>query len=150
MPTDDNRCPQCHSDIATGEGGVRPQNLAGIAGTNYWSFEGRVGRRSFWAIIGSLTLISLLVDLLVLALGGDPHQASLVSVALELPIMVICFWISIATWVKRWHDLNKSGWMVLLNLTILAMPVLPIVLGIVRGTAGANRYGADPLPIQAK
>jgi len=111
----------------------------------------RTGRTSF--VLGDNRLpvaLSLLLDLLVRALGGDPNQPSPVSVLLKLPIMIISIWLGSATWVKRWHDLNKSGWMVLLNLTIIAIPISLIVLGSVRGTTGANRYGGDPLSSQAK
>ena len=41
---------------------------------------------------------------------------------------------------------NQSGWMVLLNFTIIALPFILIWLGCVRGTIGTNKYGADPLP----
>ena len=48
--------------------------------------------------------------------------------------------------VKRWHDRDRSGWWVLLNL----LPVIGwlwalVDNGFVRGTRGPNRYGADPL-----
>ena len=59
--------------------------------------------------------------------------------------LVIGVWLSLAIQVKRWHDLDKPGWVVLLNFTIIALPVVWILLGFVRGSAGPNRYGKDPL-----
>lgn len=56
-----------------------------------------------------------------------------------LLILVFSTWISLAVNVKRWHDLDRSGWSVL-------MSVMPFFeLGFHRGTVGPNRFGADPL-----
>jgi formylglycine-generating enzyme required for sulfatase activity len=67
----------------------------------------------------------------------------------ETPFLVIVFsvpflGVSLAVQVKRWHDLDKSGWMVL----ILFIPIVGavcslVVLGFRRGTVGANRFGSD-------
>ena len=52
-------------------------------------------------------------------------------------------WVALATYVKRWHDLGKSGWMVLtlfipyINLLIL------LYLGLAPGTPEANKYGEN-------
>ncbi len=59
-------------------------------------------------------------------------------------------WMHVAVLVKRWHDREKSGWMVLLIL----IPVVNIVgffwtlieCGFLEGTIGPNRYGPDPKP----
>jgi uncharacterized membrane protein YhaH (DUF805 family) len=75
--------------------------------------------------------------------GGREMQPLVVVVA--LPAFVVLVWLALAMQVKRWHDLDNSGWMVLLNLTIIALPIVLIILGCVRGTAGPNKYGSDPL-----
>ena len=53
---------------------------------------------------------------------------------------------ALAVSVKRWHDRDKSGWWVLLNL----LPVIGwlwalIDNGFLRGSVGPNRFGEDPL-----
>jgi uncharacterized membrane protein YhaH (DUF805 family) len=55
-------------------------------------------------------------------------------------------WIVLVVSVKRWHDRNKSGRWVLVNL----VPVIGwlwqlIECGFLRGTVGPNRFGQDPL-----
>ncbi len=56
-------------------------------------------------------------------------------------------WAAIAITVKRLHDLGRPGWHVLL----MAIPLYNIYLGLtlifVRGEAGDNEYGPDPLAI---
>jgi uncharacterized membrane protein YhaH (DUF805 family) len=114
-----------------------------IETTSIWSFQGRIPRSGFWVISISLTVFNLAVGILVGILGKYGIEAA--GLLIDGAFLVIAVWISLATQVKRWHDLNRSGWMVLLNLTVIGLPVIVIYLGCVRGTAGPNRFGADPL-----
>jgi uncharacterized membrane protein YhaH (DUF805 family) len=111
--------------------------------TSIWSFQGRIPRSGFWVISLSLTVFNLAVGILVELLGKYGIEAA--GPLIDGAFLVIALWISLATQVKRWHDLNRPGWMVLLNLTVIGLPVILIFLGCVRGTAGPNRFGADPL-----
>jgi uncharacterized membrane protein YhaH (DUF805 family) len=59
-------------------------------------------------------------------------------------IIAICP--AIALYAKRWHDRNKSGWWTLIGFVPIIGAIWIIVeLGCLRGTEGANTYGADPL-----
>ena len=51
----------------------------------------------------------------------------------------------LAAQVKRWHDLDKSGFIVLLNFTFVFIPIACIILGCIRRTRGPNQYGGGPL-----
>ena len=52
----------------------------------------------------------------------------------------------IALYAKRWHDRNKSGWWSLIGLIpIIGGIWMLIELGFLKGTAGPNSYGPDPL-----
>jgi uncharacterized membrane protein YhaH (DUF805 family) len=106
----------------------------------FFSLRGRVSRRQFW-LYGVLVLIGLAV--LSHALLGiarvPPRQADLI-------VNLLLVWPALAVSVKRWHDRDKSGGWVLLNL----LPVIGwlwalIDNGFLRGTPGPNRFGADPL-----
>lgn len=67
---------------------------------------------------------------------------SLVAAALVL----VFLWPKIAISVKRWHDRNKSGWWVFINLIPIVGPIWALVeQGFLRGTQGPNDYGDDPL-----
>ncbi|SJZ30487.1 Uncharacterized membrane protein YhaH, DUF805 family [Enhydrobacter aerosaccus] len=122
-----------------------------------FSFDGRVNRATFW-----LTLIS--VDIVVVILlgvlgivggasvmpdadGNLPPPSLGVSIG-ALILFILSTWIGLAMGVKRFHDRNKSGWWVLINL----VPVIGglwylIECGFLKGTAGPNQYGPDPLAI---
>ena len=61
---------------------------------------------------------------------------------------LIWLWTHLAVFVKRWHDRDKSGWMILLIL----IPIVNIIgffwtlieCGFLDGTIGPNKFGPDP------
>jgi uncharacterized membrane protein YhaH (DUF805 family) len=114
--------------------------------TSLWSFEGRIGRGSFWAIWLSLMVSGFGVGLIVGAIGAAAGEsAAPVIILLYVVWVVFGCWLGLAMQVKRWHDMDHSGLMVLWNFTFIAIPVLFIMMGCVRGTEGPNQYGSDPL-----
>jgi uncharacterized membrane protein YhaH (DUF805 family) len=63
-----------------------------------------------------------------------------------LIVNLLLLWPAVAVSVKRWHDRNRSGWWILINLLpIIGWAWALIENGLLRGTAGPNRFGADPL-----
>lgn len=63
--------------------------------------------------------------------------SSIFSLATFIPGIAISF--------RRLHDLDKSGWWLLLMLVPLVGWVVLIYWNCTRGTDGANRFGNDPL-----
>ena len=54
-------------------------------------------------------------------------------------------------YIKRFHDRDKSGWWVLLNLVpVIGWLWALIDNGFLRGTDGPNRFGENPLAGQAQ
>lgn len=111
-----------------------------------WSFEGRIPRRTYWAAIG--------IWIAILAVGGvivgvvisnsDSHNEAVFPIFL-LTAVVPYFWSHLAIQVKRWHDRDKSGAMVLINLIPYIGGIWTFIeCGCLRGSVGHNRYGYDP------
>lgn len=61
------------------------------------------------------------------------YPLSIIYLIYELAVFIP----SIAVGVRRMHDVNKSGW-------FLLIPVYNIVLAATDGTKGDNEYGPDP------
>lgn len=108
-----------------------------------FSFKGRIGRGTFWAAIIPMFIVSIVLQVaMVLAAdqGGDPAG----SIIMAIIVGGFMAWISLAIYTKRWHDLDRSGWM---NLTLL-IPIVNLVmllrLGVAAGTAESNKYGEVP------
>ncbi|MDB5667676.1 MAG: hypothetical protein JWL74_626 [Alphaproteobacteria bacterium] len=51
---------------------------------------------------------------------------------------------SIAVTIRRLHDQDKSGWMILLAFIPLVGGIVLLVFMLLDGTRGPNRFGADP------
>ena len=116
------------------------------AGTSIWSFEGRIGRATFWGIWTSMMALGFAVGIIVGGIRAANGEG--LAILLYLAWLVVAVWISLAMQVKRWHDMGRSGLMVLWNLTLIGGPITFFIMGCVRGTQGPNNYGSDPLIIR--
>lgn len=72
--------------------------------------------------------------------GGGASFGILLSIA----ALIGGLWFSLAQNVKRLHDVDKSGWLIIL----LFIPFIGFIFGLYMlladGTVGPNRYGMDP------
>tara|TARA_B100000902_G_scaffold248393_1_gene235081 strand:+ start:443 stop:877 length:435 start_codon:yes stop_codon:yes gene_type:complete len=106
---------------------------------NYKDFDGRSGPSAYWYyMVWSLIIGALLSYLEASAMDISLEDASLLNNLFTL-ITVIP---SIALSCRRLHDIDKSGWWLLISLTIIGIPVL-IYWAIKAGDRQENRYGAD-------
>ncbi len=112
-----------------------------------FSQEGRVNRGwyFFHIVLDDLVIISLIVLILTLS-------AVLSTPLLFLPMLGVIaggIWSAIAVTVKRLHDLDRPG----SHWWLLMVPIYNIYLGSVlllgKGTHGPNRFGPDPLGMNA-
>lgn len=98
-------------------------------------FTGRARRREYWMFVFVNCLISIPVTMLDAVIGFG-LLTSLYSLFILLP--------GLAVTVRRLHDLEKSGWYVLVNWIPLIGTIWFFILMCSEGTRGANKYGADP------
>ena len=123
----------------------------------FTSFEGRIGRQQWW--LGTIVLvIAIWIIMFVIGLAfstsmppadGEMGMGAGIS-ALGIIIMLIIYipfiWASLALSVKRWHDRDKSGWWILINLVPIIGGLWALIEnGFLKGTDGSNRFGPDPL-----
>ena len=63
-----------------------------------------------------------------------------------LAYVAVSAWVGICLGIKRYHDLDKSGaWLLVAFIPVIGGLIYFVQAGCLRGTVGANRYGADPL-----
>ena len=100
--------------------------------------KGRANRRKFWVLGFAVTIAFWALFALLEQLFG---AGSAVTLLLYPPF----FWAAFVLSARRFHDMDKPVWWLLLILIPLIGPILvAVALGFLRGTAGANRYGPDP------
>jgi len=95
---------------------------------NYAKFNGRARRSEYWYFALFNIIISLSLAFLRIYTSFTLLQG-LYSLFVLLP--------SIAVSVRRMHDVDKSGWYILI-------PIYNLVLACTEGTPGENKYGQDP------
>jgi uncharacterized membrane protein YhaH (DUF805 family) len=122
-------------------------------GNLLFSFQGRVNRAKWWLVNVVATAVYFIATGLLA--GGvfssdDPSKAlesmGMVAGIVLFVVSIVLLWISLAVAAKRWHDRGKTAWWIL----IAFVPVIGsiwylIECGFLKGTPGANKYGADPL-----
>ena len=118
-----------------------------------WSIQGRVSRSRYWLLawLPQVILFSPFIILFSMFKAGiSPNLAIWYGsfyFLLALPILLLAIMVlSVITIVKRYHDIDKSGWWILVSF----VPVIGFIwsfieCGFIKGTDGPNRFGADPL-----
>ena len=108
------------------------------------SFDGRINRQPYWLYI----LAVIVVVGVPLALFFEPDTPSYDTASAIASLILL--YPSLAVQAKRWHDRNKSAWWILINLIPIVGGLWTLIeCGFLRGTAGPNRFGPDPLESQA-
>lgn len=96
--------------------------------TKYATFSGRARRSEYWYFTLFSTIISVILMVVDRSLSIE-FLGSIYSLGVLLP--------TIAVGVRRMHDINKSGW-------FLLIPFYNLYLLCIDGTHGENAYGEDP------
>jgi len=103
---------------------------------NYANFEGRARRSEFWYF----GLFNMLAAFATMALDGVLGSAPFLYIGYAL----IAFIPGIAVSVRRLHDTNRSGWMLLIGLIPLIGVILLIVWYCTDSDVESNTYGKNP------
>jgi uncharacterized membrane protein YhaH (DUF805 family) len=107
----------------------------------YANFNDRAPRSEYWwfALFGwGVTMLLSFVDGLIF---GNPSGYGLFSTLWGLAIIVP----SIGVGVRRLHDLDKSGWWLLISLIPIIGFLILLFWFVQQGTSAENRFGPDPL-----
>ena len=116
----------------------------------YFEFSGRSRRREYWLFLLLYTVLLVAATVLDLAFGlvdyssyyysGDNGLEASFNISLG-PFSVGALLLFIvplfAVTVRRMHDVDKSGWFML-------VPFYNFILTCIEGTPGPNRFGPDP------
>ena len=103
--------------------------------SKYATFSGRARRSEYWFFVLFQLLALIVAGIIDGILGTDGGLYGLVALGLLLPIIAVS--------VRRLHDTDRSGWWYLLVLVPFGVIVL-LIWWCTKGTAGDNRFGADP------
>lgn len=99
---------------------------------NYAVFTGRASRREYWYFALFNLLISFVVGFICGLLRVEA-LGNVYSLAVLAP--------GIAVGVRRMHDVDKSGW-------YLLIPFYNLALALTEGDSGDNQYGSAPYDLE--
>ena len=113
-------------------------------------FAGRSSRREFWMFTLVFFIASFVFGFVDAFLFGGFEPLSegetlvmpLVSFSNAFSLITLIPSISVS--VRRLHDINRTGWWLLITLTLIGL-VLIIYWACVRSDEGDNQYGSSPL-----
>lgn len=120
----------------------------------YATFEGRARRSEYWLFSLFLFLSGIPAGILLAiagagaAAGANSDSAGLAGISGIVLLLICVFYLamfipSLAVSVRRLHDSDKSGWLLLLSLIPFGGFVI-LIFTLLDGTPGPNRYGEDP------
>jgi uncharacterized membrane protein YhaH (DUF805 family) len=109
---------------------------------NYVNFSGRAVRSEYWYWF----LFTLLGSFATEILDAGIFSSQIPSASpLNDVFNLLTFLPGLTISVRRLHDIDRTGWWILIALTIIGLFVL-FYWACVKGTNGDNRFGPDPLP----
>ena len=113
----------------------------------YAVFSGRARRREYWYFV----LINIIISIVLTGIDGVTAWPSaqtgmgLLSGIYSLAILIP----SIAVSVRRLHDIDRSGWWLLIVLVPLVGAIILLVFAIQDSKPGANQFGENPKEVTA-
>jgi uncharacterized membrane protein YhaH (DUF805 family) len=143
---------------------------------NYFNPDGRAQRSAYWwVVVFQLIIYVVLTIVIFMAEGGDQLRDAINAMldgefdaasmeefylgpsGVIAALILMCFALAnilpdIMLSIRRFHDLNQTGWLVLVFKVLGALPGIGLLASIgnllwfaLPGTTGPNRYGPDPL-----
>jgi uncharacterized membrane protein YhaH (DUF805 family) len=104
---------------------------------NYANFEGRARRSEYWYYTLFNLIIGIVLQVIDHFIGFEYGLlGSIYSLAVLVP--------GLAVFVRRLHDVGKSGWYILLIFLPVIGWIWLLVLLFTEGDNGPNEYGEDP------
>ena len=114
-----------------------------------FSFNGRIRRMEYFLsfLVGGVVFgIAFFLGVGTALFGASYGSGSSFGVGVLIGFLALIadIWFTLAQGVKRLHDTDKSGWLILLGLIPIVNFCLALYMLFADGTVGPNRYGLDP------
>ena len=108
----------------------------------YAVFGGRSRRMEYWYFVLFNIIVSIVLGGIdgLLGTSGSYAGAGLLSGIYGLAILIP----SLAVTVRRLHDIDRSGWWILIGLVPLIGALVLLVFALLDSTPGDNQYGPNP------
>lgn len=108
----------------------------------YGDFNGRARRKEFWSFFLFNFSITLVLGIIDISMSGLSQKITfgLLSLIYVLAVLLPSLGVS----VRRLHDIDRSGWWLLVGLIPLVGHVVLLLFCVKDSHPGYNPYGASP------
>lgn len=111
------------------------------------SFTGRISGKDYWLTFVAFIMLAVLFSVVFTEIARPLAQADveLFAMLLPLPMLVIVGYfsvVSLSLLVRRLHDTNKSGLLILLGLIPFFGAIILFIFSIIPGDKHDNKYGS--------
>jgi len=106
--------------------------------SNYVNFSGRASRSEYWYWILFIIIADIVAGIIDSVLGIQ-IVTGLFGLVTIIP--------NIAIAIRRLHDLDRTGWWILLGFIPLIGWIILLIWYVTKGTDGPNRFGPDPISL---
>lgn len=117
---------------------------------NVFVYRGRASRPAYWWFVLFLVIFDIALEFIFILMnalsGGGSSGASVGSVAAFLLVVIFSFFaiylelVLLALLVRRLHDIDKSGWWILIGFVPFAGAIILLIFTLRQGTPELNRY----------
>ena len=114
---------------------------------HYFDFRSRSTRAEYWWWVLFLVLADLLLSIVDIMMGTYDASSNngLISGLFSLVTLIP----SLSLGVRRLHDINRTGWWLLLLFAVIIGWIVLLVWAIKRSDDGPNRYGPKPWTVNS-
>lgn len=121
---------------------------------NYVNFNGRAARSELWWFTLFTILVSIVIGVVesslgmgrgMMEMGNGGFSASFAGGPLSAIWSLANLLPSLAVGARRLHDVDRSGWWMLIIFIPILGALLLLYWYVTKGTSGDNRFGADRL-----
>ena len=115
----------------------------------YCGFKGRASRAEFWWFTLFTAIVGFVLGFVDGLLFTSTENAFFALLGFSGLFRLGVFLQALAVTARRLHDTDKSGWWMLLYLTIIG-GIVVFIFTLLRGNEGSNKYGEDPYAVANK
>jgi uncharacterized membrane protein YhaH (DUF805 family) len=109
-----------------------------LAFKNILVYQGRASRSAYWWFALFAAIVYIVVEIIAVVAAGNSLGAR-ITVDLLLTIVWLIFGLALS--VRRMHDIDRSGWWLLIGFVPFVGGIVLLVFSLLPGTRGPNRFG---------
>jgi uncharacterized membrane protein YhaH (DUF805 family) len=104
-------------------------------------YRGRASRSAYWWFV-LLEVIATIVLELLIVIPAATHSSAIVALFLIIASIALIYvaLVGLALTIRRLHDIDRSGWWVLIGLVPFVGGIVLLVFSLLEGTPGPNRF----------